>query len=194
MHPAEPYGLPSPVMAHPDIDRLGAGCRVSDTVTVMRGPGKPDRGIWLGDEVMLFRDVRLVIGSLDENPTADIRLGNRVVVNVGSYLSGEGGLTIDDDVLIAPHVKILSAGHVIDGHHASIARNPLTYGRIRIGAGAWIGAGAIVLEGVTIGEGAVVGAGSVVTADVPAFAIVVGNPARYVRHRKGFEPGERQSR
>jgi serine acetyltransferase len=41
-----------------------------------------------------------------------------------------------------------------------------------------VGAGAVVLPGVTIGEWAMVGAGSVVTANVPAHAIVRGNPAR----------------
>ena len=41
-----------------------------------------------------------------------------------------------------------------------------------------IGSGAVVLGGVTIGEGATVGAGAVVTGDVPAGAVVAGNPAR----------------
>jgi acetyltransferase-like isoleucine patch superfamily enzyme len=48
-------------------------------------------------------------------------------------------------------------------------------------AGASIGSGATILCGVTIGEKALVGAGSVVTKDVPANAIVAGNPARVLR-------------
>jgi acetyltransferase-like isoleucine patch superfamily enzyme len=54
--------------------------------------------------------------------------------------------------------------------------------------GAWIGAGACVLQGRQIGMGAVVGAGAVVTRDVEPFSIVAGNPARFMRWRKGFEP------
>lgn len=46
---------------------------------------------------------------------------------------------------------------------------------------AWIGMNAIILKGVEIGEGAVVGAGSVVTKNVPAWTVVVGNPARVVK-------------
>jgi acetyltransferase-like isoleucine patch superfamily enzyme len=49
-----------------------------------------------------------------------------------------------------------------------------------VGARASIGSGATILPGVTIGESALVGAGAVVTRDVPAFAIVAGNPARIV--------------
>jgi UDP-2-acetamido-3-amino-2,3-dideoxy-glucuronate N-acetyltransferase len=44
-----------------------------------------------------------------------------------------------------------------------------------------IGSGATLLCGITVGEGAVIGAGSVVTKDVPAGAIVAGNPARFIR-------------
>ena len=56
-------------------------------------------------------------------------------------------------------------------------------GPVRVHKEAWIGTGAIILSGVTIGEGAVVAAGSVVTRDVPAGAIVAGNPARVIKQR-----------
>lgn len=186
MQTPEPFGLPRAIERHPDIDEMGPNCRISERVTVMRGARKPDRGIWLGADCVLLRDVRLVIGDLEENPDADLRLGDRTVVNVGCYLSGEGGLVLDEDVLVGAHVKLLSAGHAFDGFDAVIARNPLTYGRIHIHRGAWISAGAIVLQGVEIGQGAVVGAGAVVTKSVPPFAIAVGNPARVLRYRDGF--------
>lgn len=58
------------------------------------------------------------------------------------------------------------------------------YGKItRIGHDVWIGTRALVLPGVTIGHGAVIGAGAVVAKDVPAYAVVVGNPARVVKYR-----------
>ncbi|AWN49982.1 chloramphenicol acetyltransferase [Methylobacterium terrae] len=63
-----------------------------------------------------------------------------------------------------------------EGYHAS-------RGDVAIGADVWLGSGCLVLSGVTIGPGAVVAARAVVTRDVPAYAIVAGNPARVTRHR-----------
>jgi phosphonate metabolism protein (transferase hexapeptide repeat family) len=55
--------------------------------------------------------------------------------------------------------------------------------RVSLGHDSWIGRGAIVLPGRQVGIGAVVGAGAVVTRDVPAYAVVAGNPARVVKYR-----------
>jgi acetyltransferase-like isoleucine patch superfamily enzyme len=182
-------GFPPLVSGFPHIDRLGVNCRISPNVTVMRiGAAIEGRGIRLGDEVMLFDQVRLLIGDLALSPLSGIHLGNRVIINVGSYVSGEGGLFIEDDVLIGAHVRLLSAGHAVHGADAVIARNPITHAPIRIAAGAWLGAGCTILQGVTIGQGAVVGAGSVVTRDIPPFGIAVGNPASVVRYREGHRP------
>jgi len=52
-----------------------------------------------------------------------------------------------------------------------------------IGSDCWIGDNSVLLAGIKIGDGAVIGAGSVVTKDVPPFAIVVGNPAVFIRFR-----------
>lgn len=52
-----------------------------------------------------------------------------------------------------------------------------------IGHDVWLGHGATILSGVTIGNGAIVGARAVVASDVPAYAIVVGNPAKVIRYR-----------
>ncbi|MCS6914560.1 MAG: hypothetical protein NZ890_15130 [Myxococcota bacterium] len=62
-------------------------------------------------------------------------------------------------------------------------RGALQFAPVRLCDGCDIGIGAIILPGVTVGEGAQVGAGAVVTRDVPARAVVAGNPARVLRQR-----------
>jgi acetyltransferase-like isoleucine patch superfamily enzyme len=56
-------------------------------------------------------------------------------------------------------------------------------GPVTIGHDVWVGARAMILPGVSVGTGAVIGAGAVVSKDVPAYAVVAGNPAELVRHR-----------
>ncbi len=184
-----PVGLPEVLTQHPLIERMGDLCRISPMVSIWRRceMDLATPFIQLGDEVVLFDFVRLVVSNRQECPEAGIRLGNRVMVNVGSFLSGEGGLVIEDEVLIGPHVKIISAGHALDHGPANIYRNPITYAATHIGEGAWIGAGATITQGCKVGRGAVVAAGAIVTKDVPDFAVVTGIPATVQRFRQGVE-------
>jgi maltose O-acetyltransferase len=105
----------------------------------------------------------------------NIRLGSRVFINFSCTILDVVPVTIGDDTRIGPAVQIYTAEHPLD---PALRRSGRESGRpVAIGSNVWIGGGAIILPGVTIGDDAVVGAGSVVTGDVPAGAIVVGNPA-----------------
>lgn len=177
-------GVPDFTPAHTGVDVLGADCRIDPSVSVMRFGQRADV-LCLADSVSLYAHTRLVLGDVLADPCVGIRIGARTIVNVGAYLSGEGGLEIGADVLIGPHAKLLSAGHAIDEGDVIIARNRITRAKITVEDGAWIGAGAIVLEGVTIGRGAVVAAGALVRRDVPAGMVAAGMPARLIRARRG---------
>ena len=87
-------------------------------------------------------------------------------------------IILGDDVTVSQDAFLCTASHDIDR-----ADRPLVTGPIRINRGAWIFARATILPGVTVGEGAVAAACSVVTRDIPAHAVVAGNPARIVRER-----------
>jgi maltose O-acetyltransferase len=92
---------------------------------------------------------------------------------------------IGDNVLFAAFVSLVGGDHKIDninGPMRAAGRDEIK--PVRIGNDVWIGHGSIILHGVTVHSGAVVAAGSVVTKDVPARAVVGGNPARLIRYRK----------
>ncbi len=90
-------------------------------------------------------------------------IGKNVFINFDCVFLDLGGITIEDNVMLAPKVSLLSEGHPISPND----RGSLVPGHMHIKKGAWIGAGATILPGVTIGENSVVAAGAVVSKDVP---------------------------
>lgn len=106
----------------------------------------------------------------------NVKIGNNVVVMNGSLMMASGGITIEDDTMIAANARLISNNHDLD------KRSVITCKPIHIKRNCWIGAGATILRGITIGENSVVGAGSVVTKDVPDNVIVAGNPAKIIKY------------
>jgi UDP-2-acetamido-3-amino-2,3-dideoxy-glucuronate N-acetyltransferase len=113
-------------------------------------------------------------------------LGNNVKVqnNVSIYT----GVTCDDDVFLGPSMVFTN----VTNPRSAVNRKE-QYARTHVGKGASIGANATIVCGHDIGQFAFIGAGSVVTKNVPAFALLVGNPARQIGwmseygHRLNFD-------
>lgn len=106
------------------------------------------------------------------------KIGKNVFINHGCSFLDLGGITIEDDVLIGPQVKLLTENHPLD----PAARKGLITRPILIKQNSWIGAGATILPGVTIGENSVVAAGAVVSKDVPTNTVVGGIPAKLIKN------------
>ncbi|MFJ6284409.1 acyltransferase [Pseudarthrobacter oxydans] len=146
------------------------------------------RKVSVHGKVVFQDDLRVGRGAI-VGSTHGLEIGKGVSIGPRSVVQVNG--TIGDYALIGMHVQIIGReDHEISelGVPMSLAtwigdRNERPRDNVQIGRDVWVGASSIILGGVAIGEGSVVGAGSVVTKDVPAYAIVVGNPARVVGQR-----------
>ncbi len=106
-------------------------------------------------------------------------VGGRVVVGDGcriqNHVSLYDGVILDPDVFVGPSAVFTNVRRPRAAHR----RKP-SYETTHVERGASIGANATIMCGIRIGAHAFVGAGAVVTRDVPAFALVLGAPARVV--------------
>jgi acetyltransferase-like isoleucine patch superfamily enzyme len=157
----------APVYVHPaalvESDAVGSGSRVWAFAHVMHG-AVVGRRCNVGGHCFV---------------EAGAVLGDDVTVKNGT--SVWDGVTLGDGVFVGPAVVFTNDRRPRSRRLAAAAARYADGGWLvptRVDRGASLGAGAVILAGVTIGAYALVGAGAVVTRDVPAHAVVVGNPAR----------------
>lgn len=143
----------------------------------------------LGKDVKLAQFVNLYGCEIGDNTKVgafveiqkNVRVGARCKISSHTFVCE--GVSIEDNVFV---------GHNVAFINDSFPRSTSPGGELQtekdwkvettlVKKGASIGSGATILANVTIGENAMVGAGSVVTKDVPANAVVAGNPARILR-------------
>ncbi len=155
---------------------IGNGTIVSTGAIVFAGSRIGARVI-LGDQscvrerVTVGDDVVIGRGAFVENDTT---IGALTKIQAMAYITAYS--TLEEQVFIAPCVQTTNDNFM----GRTERRHELIKGPT-IRRGARVGGGAVLLPAVEIGEEAFVGAGAVVTKDVPARAIVVGNPARQIR-------------
>jgi acetyltransferase-like isoleucine patch superfamily enzyme len=154
---------------------IGAGAVIRPFTTIYAG-STFGRGLHTGQGASIREDNQVGDDvSIGTNAVLEFgnRIGSRVRIHSGCFLEL---VTIEDDVFVGPHVVFTDDPHPMGCPRYSECKGGAVVRRL-----ARIGANATILPGVTIGEGALVGAGSVVAHDVPAGAVVAGNPARVIK-------------
>jgi acetyltransferase-like isoleucine patch superfamily enzyme len=148
----------------PDV-KLGAGVRLSRFINLY--------GCQIGEKTKIGAFVEI-----QKNAT----VGKNCKISSHTFICE--GVTIEDNVFVGHGVTFINDSYpratTEDGELQT--ESDWKVERTVVKKGASIGSGTTVLSNVTIGENAIVGAGSVVTKDVPANAVVAGNPARLKRY------------
>jgi acetyltransferase-like isoleucine patch superfamily enzyme len=137
---------------------IGEGTRVWQFVVILEG-------------AKIGKECNICAQTLIEG---DVVIGDRVTLKSGVQLWD--GTRIDDDVFIGPNVTFSNDPYPRSKEY------PEQYLGITVERNVSIGANATLLPGITIGKYAMIGAGAVVTKNVPAHAVVVGNPAKIIRY------------
>jgi acetyltransferase-like isoleucine patch superfamily enzyme len=145
----------------------------------------------LGANVKLSKFINLYGCEIGENTKigafVEVQKGARIGRNckISSHTFICEGVTVEDAVFIGHGVAFINDSYPrATGESGELQQQGQDWAveATLVKQGASIGSGATILSKVTIGERAIVGAGSVVTKDVPANAIVAGNPARVLRY------------
>lgn len=160
--------------------QIGRRFRVVGQLDI-QGPGT----VIFGDDCGVISSRIQLTTPYTHAPDAVIRFGNGVLLT-GTRLGCQLRIDVGDYAGLSDARIMDTDFHAIESPDFGPRYN--TGGRAKpivIGSHAWLGAGSMILKGVNIGENAIVGAGSVVATNVPANAVVFGNPARVIWRLRG---------
>ena len=114
-----------------------------------------------------------------------LRVGDDCDIGIGCFLQAGGGITLGNQVILGPDVKIWSVNHTTADPDTPIRDQGYERAEVVIEDGCWLGMNVIILPGVHLPQGCVVAAGSVVgKKPYPAWSVLAGYPARVIGNRR----------
>jgi acetyltransferase-like isoleucine patch superfamily enzyme len=135
-----------------------------------------------GENIVIHPGVRL-------RGPRHLKVGSNVEIGFDNFLQASGGLTLGDDVMTGPGVKIWTVNHKFDAIDQPIREQGYGLDPVHIGQGVWLGANVFIFPGVELPQGCVVSANSVVIKKkYPPYALLAGYPARVIGSRQPAEP------
>ncbi len=140
-------------------------------------------GIILGNNVTIAKGSILQCTGVVANKGLGIIIGNNSALGAQSYLGGQGGIKIGDNVIMGPGIKIFSENHNYSDANELIRKQGENRKGVLIKNNCWIGANTTIVDGVEIEEGCIIAAGSVVTKSIPQNSIAAGVPAKVIKSR-----------
>ncbi len=161
--------------------RAGRSLILEDGVCIRALSGQ---GVVFGDHVTVATQAVLSCTGVIAEKGFGIIIGNNTAIGAQSFLGGQGGIRIGNDVIMGPQVRIFSENHNSANASELIRKQGQSRKGVSIGNNCWIGAAVTILDGVSVGEGCVVAAGAVVTESIPDFSVAMGVPARVVKSRR----------
>jgi acetyltransferase-like isoleucine patch superfamily enzyme len=159
---------------------LGQSCIIEDHVFI---DALSKNGVKLGNNVTIAKFSTLQCTGIIQELGVGIEIGDNSAIGAYSFLGGQGGIRIGQNVIMGPKVCIFSENHEFDQLEVPIRMQPTSRKGVVIEDNCWIGANATIVDGVTIHSGSVVAAGGVVTKDVASGLVVGGVPAKIIRTR-----------
>jgi len=155
---------------------VGEKCRIARQV-IIRANTDEKPGIEISDEVCVQENV------LINANRGFVSIGHGSWIGPCTVISGNGGVDIGENVMIASHCAINTVSHNSCRTDIPMRDQGLNCDPVLIDDDVWIGIGVIILQGIRIGRGSIIGAGAVVTGDIPPFSIAMGTPARVTGSR-----------
>lgn len=159
---------------------IGQSCIIEDHVFI---DALSKKGVVMGNNVTVAKYSTIQCTGVIQELGVGVEIGDNSAVGAYSFLGGQGGIRIGQNVILGPKVNIFSENHKFDQLDIPIRLQQTSRKGVVIEDNCWIGANSTIVDGVTIHSGCVVAAGSVVTNDVPSDTIVGGVPARIIHMR-----------